>query len=37
MIKINDYQKNRFSDLIINKSNKNKSVTLLGWAFKGYK
>tara|TARA_A100001015_G_scaffold282581_1_gene347026 strand:- start:169 stop:1554 length:1386 start_codon:yes stop_codon:yes gene_type:complete len=34
VIKINDYQKNRFSDLIINKSNKNKSVTLLGWAFK---
>jgi UDPglucose 6-dehydrogenase len=34
VIKINDYQKNRFSDLIINKSKKNKSVTLLGWAFK---
>lgn len=34
VIKINDYQKNRFSDLIISNSNKNKSVTVLGWAFK---
>ena len=34
VIKINDYQKNRFSDLIINKSNKNKSVTIIGLAFK---
>ena len=37
VVKINDYQKNRFSDKIIesfNSSIKNKIITVLGWAFK---
>ena len=37
VIKINDYQKNRFASLIhahIEESQENKSVAILGWAFK---
>lgn len=37
VVKINDYQKNRFADIIINNFNNNlqdKKIAILGWAFK---